>query len=172
MVRELIELRTSIVEGRYGDALEIVDDLTGMGKQGIIRNIESYLLRLLIHLIKNQVEQRLTNSWAASIADSVRQIKKLNLKDNKTSYYIKQDEWQPYLEEAFDAAIFDASAEVAQGAYNFQELTDVVNRQEILAIAQNFLDLTYLYSARELLANLPENLANLPGGEEWLSKRK
>jgi len=39
---------------------------------------------LCVHLIKNQIEQRLTNSWVASISDSIRQIKKLNLKDNKT----------------------------------------------------------------------------------------
>ena len=35
MVQELIELRQSIVEGRYQDALEIVDELEAMGKQAI-----------------------------------------------------------------------------------------------------------------------------------------
>ena len=89
MVQELIDLRQSIVEGRYQHALDIVDELEGMGKQAILRNIESFLVRLLIHLIKNQVEKRLTNSWVASISDSIRQIKKLNLKDNKKAYYIK-----------------------------------------------------------------------------------
>ncbi|MFN9614571.1 MAG: hypothetical protein ACK55Q_03885, partial [Dolichospermum sp.] len=64
MTQELIDLRNSILEQRYTDALAIVDELEGMSKQGILRNIESFLLRLMIHLIKNQVEQRLTNSWA------------------------------------------------------------------------------------------------------------
>ena len=68
MVQELSDLRQSIVEGRYQDALEIVDELEGMSKQAILRNIESFLVHLLIHLIKNQLEKRLTNSWAASIA--------------------------------------------------------------------------------------------------------
>lgn len=94
MTQELIDLRTSILEERYADALAIVDELEGMSKQGILRNIESFLRRMMIHLIKNQVEQRLTNSWAASIEGSLIEIKKLNLKDNKTSYYIKQDEWE------------------------------------------------------------------------------
>ena len=105
MTRELIDLRTSILEERYADALLIVDELEAMSKQAILRNIESFLLGLLIHLIKNQVEQRLTNSWAASITGSIRSIQKLNIKDNKTSYYIKPDEWEQMLLEELEAAI-------------------------------------------------------------------
>ncbi len=97
MTQELIGLRTSILEGRYADALAIVDELEGMSKQAILRNIESFLVKMLVHLIKNQIEQRLTNYWVASISASLRQIQKLNLKENKTSYYIKQDEWEPFL---------------------------------------------------------------------------
>ncbi len=88
MTQELIDLRTCIQEGRYADALVIVDELEGMSKQAILRNIQAYLRILLIHLINNQLEQRLTGSWAASIRNSIREIKKLNIKDNKTSYYI------------------------------------------------------------------------------------
>ena len=62
MTQELLDLRNSILEGRYADALAIVDELEGLSRQAILRNIESFLVRLLIHLIKNQVEQRLTNS--------------------------------------------------------------------------------------------------------------
>lgn len=80
--------------------------------QAIIRNIESFLLRLMIHLIKNQIEQRLTNSWANSISDSIVQIKKLNLKDNKNSYYINSDESLTYLEAAVKLAIRPASLEI------------------------------------------------------------
>jgi Domain of unknown function DUF29 len=86
MTQELIDLRASILEGRYEDALAIVDELEGMSKQAIISNIQSFLDRIMMHLVKNQVEQRLTNSWAASIADSLLRIKRLNLKENKTSY--------------------------------------------------------------------------------------
>lgn len=83
MTQELLDLRNSILEGRYADALAIIDELEGISRQAILRNVELFLVRLLIHLIKNQVEQRSTNSWAASITDSVRQIQKLNLKDNR-----------------------------------------------------------------------------------------
>ncbi|MEQ9359047.1 DUF29 family protein [Coleofasciculus chthonoplastes] len=167
MTQELIDLRTSIVEGRYTDALAIVDELEGMSKQAILRNIESFLVRLLLHLIKNQIEQRLTNSWVASISDSLRQIQKLNLKANKTSYYIKQDEWEPFLEEAIEAAIRPASVEVMEGAYNSFQLSELVDKTQIIITAQRLLDLAYKHSAKMLLAIIDDNLVQLPGGEEW-----
>ncbi|QYX30337.1 DUF29 family protein [Sphaerospermopsis torques-reginae ITEP-024] len=85
MTQELIDLRQSILKGRYDDALEMIDDLEEMSKQAFLQKIEAFLLRLVIHLIKNQIEQRLTNSWIASISDSVIQIAKLNVKDNQKS---------------------------------------------------------------------------------------
>ena len=172
MTQELIDLRISILEGRYADALAIVDDLEGMSKQAILRNIESSLVRMLIHLIRNQIEQRLTNSWVASISDSLRQIQKLNLKENKTSFYIKQDEWEPYLEEAIEAAIRPASVEVMDSAYNCFQLSELVDRTEIIMTAQRLLDLTYEHSAKTLLAIIDENLVQLPGGEEWKEGRR
>ncbi|MGL6343046.1 MAG: DUF29 family protein, partial [Waterburya sp.] len=135
MVQELIELRQSIVAGRYQEALDIVDELEGMGKQAILRNLESFLVCLLIHLIKNQVEKRLTNSWAASISDSIRQIKKLNLKDNKKSYYIDLNEWDEYLEEAFEVAILDASIEVSGGTYTPIQLEEIVDQEQVRELA-------------------------------------
>ncbi len=171
MVQEFIDLRQSIVEGRYQDALDIVDELEGMGKQAILRNIESFLVRLLIHLIKNQVEKRLTNSWAASISDSIRQIKKLNLKDNKKSYYIQPSEWIEYLEETFEVAILEASIEVSGGTYTPIQLEEIVNKKQILKISSSLIALTYEYSAKDLLSTVREYFINLPGGKEWLERR-
>jgi hypothetical protein len=56
MTQELIDLRNSILEQRYSDALAIVDELEGMSKQAILRNIQAFLRIFLIHLIKNQIE--------------------------------------------------------------------------------------------------------------------
>jgi hypothetical protein len=93
MTQELIDLRNSILEQRYSDALAIIDELEGMSKKAILRQIKSFLKVLLIHLIKNQIEKRLTNSWVASIRNSLIEIQDINLKENKKSYYINQDEW-------------------------------------------------------------------------------
>ena len=68
MVQELIDLRNCILEGRSEDALFIVDELEGMSKQATLRNIGSFLLILLIHLIKNQVEQRYLNNWSRRLS--------------------------------------------------------------------------------------------------------
>lgn len=172
MTQELIDLRKSILEERYADALLIVDELEGMSKQAILRNIQSFLLRLVMHLIKNQVEQRLTKSWAASIRDSIRQIKKLNLQDNKTSYYVKQDEWESMLEDEFEAAIRDASLEVRDGVYSEEELVEMVDKEQLLKMAIILLNLTYQYSVRELPGVVNQYLVQLPGGEDWKEGRQ
>jgi Domain of unknown function DUF29 len=163
MTQELLDLRRSILEERYEDALAIVDELEGMSKQAILRNIESCLVRLCVHLVKNQVEQKLTNSWLASIADSVVQIAKLNLKDNKTSYYIQSDEWQSYLEEAIEGAIRPASVEVLGGQIKPKQLSELIDRVQLINVAQLLLNLTYTTSRRALPDAIDDVLNTLPG---------
>lgn len=172
MTQELIDLRASILEGRYEDALAIIDELEGMSKKAILRAIKSFVIRMLIHLIKNQVEQRLTNSWAASIRDSLLEIQDLNLQENKTSYYIKSDEWQPLMESILEAAIRTASVEVQGGAYTPFQLSEIVDRTQVIETAQNLLALTYNDSAEMLPVIIDENLAQLPGGGEWKEGRQ
>ena len=171
MTQELIDLRNSILEGRYDDALALVDELEGMSKQAVLRNIKSFVVRMIIHLIKNQIEQRLTNSWVASISDSLLQIKDLNLKDNKTSYYVKPDEWEPRLEEAIAAAIRPASIEVLNGRLKPSQLSERLDKTQLIAAAQQLLALTYEYSASTLPDIIDEYLIQLPGGQEWFEDR-
>lgn len=167
MTQELIDLRNSIVEGRYADALAIVDDIESMSKQAILRKIQSFLIRLMVHLIKNQVERRLTNSWAASIENSVVEIQELNIKENQTSYYIKQDEWEPFLEKAIELAIRPASLEVLNGRQSRAQLSEMLDKPQLILTATGLLALTYSHAAKELPAVIDESLALLPGGEEW-----
>ncbi|MEH2058037.1 MAG: DUF29 family protein [Nostoc sp.] len=172
MTQELIDLRTFIQEGRYADALAIVDELEGMSKQAILRNIQAYLRILLIHLIKNQLEQRLTNSWVASIRNSLIEVKKLNIKDNKKSYYINLNEWDIYIDDEIEVAVRDASVEVLNGIYNEFQLAEMVDRNQIIQTALKFLALTYSYSAKELPAVVAENLTQLPGGQDWKAGKR
>lgn len=172
MTQELVDLRKCIVEGRYTDALAIVDELEGMSRQAILRNIQLFVRILLIHLIKNQLEQRLSNSWAASIRNSIVEIKKSNLKDNKTSYYLNLNEWESVLEDELESAIFDASVEVLDGNYSEFQISEMVDRIQIITIAQEFLSLIYSYSVKDLPAIVSENLMQLPGGEDWKAGKK
>lgn len=172
MTQELIDLKASILEGRYADALFIVDELEGMSKQAILRNIKAFLKILLIHLIKNQVEQRLTGSWASSIRNSIQEIQDLNLKVNKNSYYINNDEWEGFIESVLMAAIADASEEVLNGIYNEFELAEIIDRGQLMQITITLLNLTYHHSSKDLPVILGDNLLKLPGGEDWRNKRK
>lgn len=172
MTQELIDLRNSIIEGRYADALEIVDELEGMSKKAIIRQIKSFLKVLLIHLIKNQIEQRLTNSWATSIRNAVLEIQDVNLKENKKSYYINLDEWESLiLEEVIEGAIANASEEVLNSAYNQFQLGEMVDKTDLVQTALKFLHLTDEHSAKTLPAAIAEVLIQLPGGENWLNRK-
>ncbi|MEH1997680.1 MAG: DUF29 family protein [Nostoc sp.] len=173
MTQELIDLKKSILEGRYVDALAIVDELEGMSKQAILRNIQAYLNVLLIHLIKNQVEQRLTGLWAASIRNSIREIKKLNIKDNKTSYYINLNEWESLMEEeVIEDAIADACDEVMNGKFTRSQLSGMLEKSQILTTANSLLALTYTYSPKELPAIMDDYLIQLAGGEDWRNREK
>ena len=172
MTQELIDLRTSILEGRYSDALAIVDELEGMSKKEILRKIKAFLRVLVMHLIKNQVEQRLTSSWAASIRNSILEIHELNLKENKTSYYINYDEWENVIEEeALEKAIADASEEVMNGKYTRSQLSSMLDKPQLLQKAIALLNLTYTHSAKELPALIESHLIQLPGGQDWIDRK-
>ncbi len=167
MTQELTDLRNSILEGRYDDALFIVDELESMSKQDKINKIKSYLVRIMVHLIKNQVEKRLNNSWLASITDSIAEIKTTNLKDNKTSYYIKKEDWGILLEEAMGRAIRLAAVEVQGGKLRPAQLSAMIDKNQLIETAENLLNLTYEYSGNTLLDMVDTYLMQLPGGEDW-----
>ncbi|MTJ48903.1 DUF29 family protein [Dolichospermum sp. UHCC 0259] len=172
MTQELIDLRNSILEQRYTDALAIVDELEGMSKQAILRNIQAFLRILLIHLIKNQIENRLTNSWVASIRNSLIEIKKVNLKENKKSYYINQDEWDSWLEDEIELAIADASLEIMNGKFKRQQLSQMLNKPQLILTATELINFTYNYQVRELPDIIDGYLGNLLGGEDWKLGKK
>ncbi len=46
MTQEFWDLRKSILDGRYDNALVIVDELELMSRKSYIRNIRSFLIRL------------------------------------------------------------------------------------------------------------------------------
>ncbi|MDB9371812.1 DUF29 family protein [Nodularia sphaerocarpa] len=168
MTQELTDLRNSILQGNYADALAIVDELEGMSKKAILRQIKSFLKILLIHLIKNQVEQRLTNSWVASIRNAILEIQDVNLKENKKSYYVNQDEWEDFIQDVvLESSIADASLEVMNGKYTRSELSAKLDKNQVVTTAMRFLALSYIYSAKELPAIMDDYLSQLPGGEIW-----
>ena len=159
-MEELIELRQLLVAGNTIEAIALIDELEEIGRKAIIRNIESYLIILLALLIKFQAEQRMTNSWLASIVNAVVRIKKLNQRD-KNSYYIKATDWNDYLEEAIELAILEAAKEAFGGIYNVEQLLEKYDRDRVSTIAFQLLEITYQRESKDLPRIIREFIYNL-----------
>ena len=131
-MEELLELKDLLLKGDISGAIAIIEDLEEMSKNDIINAIRSYAVILLLHLIKQQAENRTTRSWEVSIRNSVREIQRRNKRRKASGYYLTSEELVEILEEAYLNAIDEASLEVEQGHYLPDELEKLVNKEEIL----------------------------------------
>ena len=132
VMEELLELKQLLLQGNIKGSLIIVEELEEMGKKDIIKTIRSYAVILLLHLIKQQAENRTTRSWDVSIRNSVREIKQENKRRKAGGYYLNNDELIETLEAAYLNAIDEASLEVSEGRYEPEQLEKMVNKQAIL----------------------------------------
>ena len=131
-MEELFTLKALLLKGDVPGALAIVEELEEMSKNDIIDNIRSYAVILLLHLIKQQAENRTTRSWEVSIRNSIREIQRKNKRRKAAGYYLTREELVETLEEAYLNAIDEASLEVEEGRYETEELEKIVNKEEIL----------------------------------------
>ncbi|WP_017652029.1 DUF29 family protein [Fortiea contorta] len=131
-MEELLNLKDLLVKGDVQGALIIVEELTEMSRNDIIKTIRSYAVIMLLHLIKQQAENRTTRSWEVSIRNSVREIQRENKRRQFGDYYLTRAELWEVLEEAYLNAIDEASLEVEEGRYEPEELEKLVNSQDII----------------------------------------
>jgi geranylgeranyl pyrophosphate synthase len=131
-MEELLELKDLLLKGDVPGALVIVEELEEMSRKDIIKTIRSYAVILLLHLIKQQTENRTTRSWDVSIRNSVREIQRENKRHKAGGYYLTTEELLETLQEAYLNAIDEASLEVEEGRYQSEELEQLVNREEII----------------------------------------
>ena len=115
-MEELLTLKDLLVQGDFQGALMIVEELTEMSRNDIIKTIRSYAVILLLHLIKQQAENRTTRSWDVSIRNSVREIQRENKRRQAGGYYLTPEELWETLVEAYLNAIDQASLEVEEEA--------------------------------------------------------
>lgn len=134
-MEELLTLKELLLKGDVPGALVIVEELEEMSRNDIIRNIRSYAVILLLHLIKQQAENRTTRSWEVSIRNAIREIQRENKRRKAGGYYLTQEELLETLEEAYLNAVDQASLEVEEGRYDPEELEQRVNKPEILNYA-------------------------------------
>jgi hypothetical protein len=129
---ELSELRDLLKAGRIDDALLLVDELDEMSREDKINKISSYIRILLIHLIKQQAEQRSTRSWDVSIKEALRQIKRTNTRRKSSGVYLRPDELLEEIEDVYDLALERAALEAFGGAYTAEDIASRVARQDVL----------------------------------------
>lgn len=131
-MEELLTLKDLLLKGDVSGALALVEELEEMSRDDKISNISSYAKILLLHLIKQQIENRTTRSWDVSIRNAVRGIEKKNKRRRAGGYYLTLEELRIALEEAYPEAIDAASLEVAEGRYEPDELEQRIDRDEML----------------------------------------
>jgi len=131
-MEELLTLKDLLLKGDIPGALAIVEEIAEMSRDDIINNIRSYAVILLLHLIKQQVENRTTRSWDISISNSVLEIVSLNKRRKSRGFYLQLADLVSTLEEAYPQAINRASLEVKEGRYEPDELETLVNQEELI----------------------------------------
>ena len=131
-MEELLMLKDLLLKGDVPAALAVVEELEEMSRDDKISTISSYAITLLLHLIKQQVENRSTASWEVSIRNSIRAIQKKNKRRKAGGYYLTPEELRIALEEAYPDAIDRACLEVEEGRYLPEELEQLVNREDLL----------------------------------------
>jgi predicted RND superfamily exporter protein len=137
---EILELRKSINEGRYADALHIIDELEEMAKDDKLDKIFSYMQILLIHLIKQNAEQRTTRSWDNSIKHSLYKIERVNKRRKYGGDYMNTDELFNNLAEAFVLSLDQAAEEAFEGIYSSKQLLSKIDKNKILAEAMEMIE--------------------------------
>jgi hypothetical protein len=124
---ELLELEACIKEERYADALAIIGDMEEMSREDKVNKIYSYMVILMLYLIKQHAEKRSAPSWERSIYNSVHAIRVTNKRRKAGGYYVGKDELEELCCQAYPAALKNASYEAYEGRYDASELAKMVD---------------------------------------------
>jgi hypothetical protein len=134
-MEELLELKALLLKGDIKGSLAIVEDLEDMSKNGIISTIRGYAVILLLHLIKQQAENRTTRSWDVSIRNSVREIQRQNKRRKAAGYYLSDEELTDTLNDAYLNALDAASLEVEAACYQSEQIEAIIDKNKLISDA-------------------------------------
>ncbi|MGC9503317.1 DUF29 family protein [Baaleninema sp.] len=141
-MEELLELKELLHRGRVDEALMLVEELEEMSKSDKLNKIFSYGVILLLHLIKQEAEQRTTRSWEVSIKNCVKQIQRTNQRRKSKGTYLTKDELRETLEDAYELALEKAALEAFEGRYEAEEIGKMVEFDEIIQKAIDLIEKT------------------------------
>jgi len=130
-MEEIFELRNYIEQGQYNEALNLIGEMEEMSRDDKINKVESYMEVLLVHLIKQHAEKRITRSWQASVYNSIEAIYRTNKRRKAGGYYLTQEELKQAIDEIYQTALIRASFEAFEGIYDESELENKIEKEEI-----------------------------------------
>ena len=134
-MEELETLRRYIASGYLNGALAVLDEMEAMSQEDKINRVRSYLVVLLMHLIKESIEQRTTRSWQNSIRLALHQIEHHNKRRKAGGYYVPAEDMPQLVAEAMETAIIAASTEVLDGTLSPEEVEARIDRGVLVAQA-------------------------------------
>jgi len=141
-MEELEALRKMVEDHDYSAALALIDEMDEMAKDDKIVKIESFLKILLIHIVKKNVENRMTKSWERSIRNSLDGIYTSNKRRSSNGFYLSTNELQDAIEERFNHSLKEAADEAFEGTYTAKILSEMIDKE---AIKKEAIDLILTY---------------------------
>ena len=130
-MEELFELKAYIEQGRYAEALQLIEEMEEMSKDDKINKIYSLAVVLLLHLIKKHAERRTTRSWEYSIWNASRQIQRVNKRRKSGGFYLSEQETREVITEAYADALRRAALEACEGQYTEPQLEAMIDREQL-----------------------------------------
>jgi Domain of unknown function DUF29 len=130
-MEELTELRRQIELRRYDEALALIDEMDEMARSDKINKIESYLIVLLAHCIKQCAERATTRSWERSIRHSVEAIVRTNKRRGSEGVYVQESSMRELISEVYASALADAADEAFGGVYTPEHLASLFDEQTV-----------------------------------------
>ena len=134
-MEELWELRRYLEASDVAGALALLDEMEAMAKDDKIDRIASYIQVLLVHLIKQAVEQRTTKSWQASIRNALYHICRTNKRRKAGGWHLTEAELDEIIEEVYDAALNWAAQEACEGLYTAEQLATMHDQAQVITAA-------------------------------------
>ncbi len=131
-MEELLELRQYIQQKQYTEALDLIGEMEEMSRADKVNKIYSFVVILLLHMIKQHAEKRTTRSWDLSIYNAIDQIRRVNQRYKSSGTFLSQSELKTTVEEAYPLALKRAALEAFEGRYEDDELAAMVDQNLIL----------------------------------------
>ncbi len=134
-MEEILELKELMLKQNYPAALNLIEEMEEMSREDKVNKIYSFIKILLMHLIKQEAEQRNTKSWRISIDNALDDIARTNKIRKARGYYLDEDDFRTAIQEAYPFALKNASLEAFGGIYEPEDLGEKVDAESIKAKA-------------------------------------